>query len=170
MYRKTKDLRVEEKNPLIGILLFITSVALTIVSVPLGLIYGLIYTLLSTRLKGVGDYCLEIAIVVDQQGNVIMQYIFNHLWISGKDKYKFGDRNETISSVLGKNQVNGTLTTFGKFIVRVLDKIDPNHSLNSINYFTERSKVISTAIQLEEIKEKLSVKFPGVNFELLKLK
>ena len=47
--------------------------------------------------------------------------------------YQFGKEGETISSALGKNQRDGTLTKVGKALAFVLDKIDPNHCLNSID-------------------------------------
>ena len=47
--------------------------------------------------------------------------------------YQFGKEGETLSSVLGKNQRDGTLTKVGLTLVFVLDKIDPNHCLNSID-------------------------------------
>ena len=52
--------------------------------------------------------------------------------------YKFGDLEETISSALGKNQLNKTLSWFGWFIVIVLYAIDykywrkGGHCINSI--------------------------------------
>ena len=39
---------------------------------------------------------------------------------------------ETISSALGKNQRNNTLSTAGKVLVRVLDTIDKNHCEKSV--------------------------------------
>jgi hypothetical protein len=46
--------------------------------------------------------------------------------------YEFGDVRETISSALGKNQRDGTLSKFGKGICFVLDEIDKNHCKKSI--------------------------------------
>ena len=45
---------------------------------------------------------------------------------------QFGNEDETISSVLGKNERMQTLTGLGRVIVSILDFIDPNHALNSI--------------------------------------
>lgn len=50
-----------------------------------------------------------------------------------KDGYPFGAEGETISSALGKNQLKKTLTKKGLFLVKVLDKLDKNHSINSID-------------------------------------
>ena len=47
--------------------------------------------------------------------------------------YKFGREGETISSALGKNQRDKTLTNSGKILVTILDFLDKNHCENSIN-------------------------------------
>ena len=46
--------------------------------------------------------------------------------------YKFGKEGETISSALGKNQRDETLTKTGKAVCWILDKIDKDHCKNSI--------------------------------------
>ena len=47
--------------------------------------------------------------------------------------YEFGKENETISSALGKNQRDKTLSKKGKLLVKILDFFDENHCENSIN-------------------------------------
>ena len=47
--------------------------------------------------------------------------------------YKFGNPKETISSVIGKNQRDKTLSIAGMVLRIMLDKIDKNHCLKSIN-------------------------------------
>lgn len=134
--RKQADNRGKKTNPLVGALLFLISIILMVLTGPLGLVYALFYTLFKSGLSGIGEFLLKIAVSVDQLGNVIMQYLLNTLWIK-KNGYEFGNRDETISSALGKNKRLGTLTAFGRLIDRILDKIDPNHSLNSIDYYIE---------------------------------
>ena len=51
---------------------------------------------------------------------------------SGNPGYKFGDEDETISSVLGKNKLTKTLTKTGKTLDWILEKLDRNHSIESI--------------------------------------
>jgi hypothetical protein len=65
-------------------------------------------------------------------GNVYCQHFFNAILITKEAKHKFGVQGETISSVLGKNQIENTLTKTGNFIANTLDKIDSNHCKNSI--------------------------------------
>ncbi len=128
-------------NPLVGILLFFISILLMIITVPFGFIYGLLYKLFTRGLTGIGEYSLKIAISIDQLGNVSMQHLLNFLWIR-EGGYLFGNRDETISSAIGRNKKLGTLTTFGRIIDKLLDTIDPNHSLNSIDYYIEPTEKI----------------------------
>jgi hypothetical protein len=46
----------------------------------------------------------------------------------------FGNKKETISSVIGKNKLTNTLSPLGKALNAFLNYIDKNHSLNSIIY------------------------------------
>jgi hypothetical protein len=77
-------------------------------------------------------YFLSSASNLDKFGNREFRTLLNKILIT-KDGYKFGNINETISSVLGKNQRDNTLTKAGKVLVWILDKIDKNHCYKSIN-------------------------------------
>lgn len=46
--------------------------------------------------------------------------------------YSFGKEGETISSAIGKNKRDGTLTKTGIILSNILDFIDENHCINSI--------------------------------------
>jgi 8-oxo-dGTP diphosphatase len=128
-------------NPIIGILLFIISILLFVFTVPFGFIYALFYKLFKKGITGIGEYALKIAISIDQLGNVSMQHLLNLLWIK-EGGYYFGNRDETISSAIGRNKKLGTLTIFGRGIDKLLDTIDSNHSLNSIDYYIEPTENI----------------------------
>jgi len=134
--KNKNQIKEKKTNPIIGLLLLILSLILLIITGPIGILYGIFYSLFKKHVSGLGDYFLEIAISIDQLGNVVMQHLLNLLWVK-KNGYKFGNRDETISSVIGKNLKNKSLTSFGKIISNILDKIDPNHSLNSIDYYVE---------------------------------
>lgn len=75
-------------------------------------------------------YFKSSAINLDKFGNREFRTLFNKTLATG---HRFGDINETISSVLGKNQLTGTLTCLGKALVWILDKIDNNHVIKSID-------------------------------------
>ncbi|WP_405269553.1 NUDIX domain-containing protein [Cellulophaga sp. Ld12] len=154
MILKKESFKPDKKiKPFIGILLFLVSIILSIITLPLGFVYGIIQNIFRKGLKGVGEYCLKIAISIDQLGNVAMQHLINTLWITPLG-YKFGNRDETISSALGRNKQLGTLTDFGKLIDTVLDKLDPDHSLNSIDYYIEPTEQIIDKIAWIHLKDK----------------
>ncbi len=73
----------------------------------------------------------KIALGIDQLGNVVCARLFNFFLIT-KEGYQFGNEDETISSVLGKNKKQNTLRFLGKLLDLILDQIDRNHSIKSI--------------------------------------
>jgi len=118
-----------------GLLLFIIAVVLTIITVPIGILYGFTKCVLKFNFRSLvrktNKYFRLLAISIDQMGNVAMQDLFDDIFIK-KNGYKFGNIDETISSVLGKNKRMRTLTALGRAIVIFLNSIDPDHVLNSI--------------------------------------
>jgi len=74
----------------------------------------------------------KVSRAIDVFANIHGSEIFNDLLIK-KGGYKFGNPKETISSVLGKNQVEETLTILGNIIRAVLDIIEYGHCILSIN-------------------------------------
>lgn len=122
-------------NPFIGLILFFTSVILLLTTGTLGLIYGVFVSLYRGYSK-LGNYLLQIAVSIDELGNVIMQQLFNHLLIR-KNGYKFGNNKETISSVIGRNVKRKTLTKSGQLLNKTLNFFDEDHALNSIDYRIE---------------------------------
>jgi ADP-ribose pyrophosphatase YjhB (NUDIX family) len=146
------DNQGKKSSPLLNLFLFLISVFLLLITGPLGFIYGVGYTILRKGFQGLGAYFLEIAISIDQLGNVLMQHLLNALWLK-KGAYPFGNRDETISSALGRNKKLNTLNPFGNLIDKVLDAIDPNHSLNSIDQHIEPSKDVLDVVTWIHIKE-----------------
>ena len=82
--------------------------------------------------KDKSGYFKSSAINLDKFGNREFRTLFNKVLITDEG-YRFGNINETISSVLGKNQLTNTLTKGGKMLVWILDKIDNNHVLKAID-------------------------------------
>lgn len=123
----------------VGFLLFLISIFLMALTAPIGFVYGILHSLFTKGFRSLGEYLLKIAISIDQLGNVLMQHLLNVLCVK-KGGYFFGNRDETISSALGRNKQLATLTGFGKAIDSFLDQIDKDHSLNSIDYYIEPSE------------------------------
>lgn len=76
---------------------------------------------------------MSLAIAIDQYGNGLCQHLFNQVLITKLSTHKFGNIDETISSVLGKNKLGCTLTIVGKIVDKILDTLDPDHSIKSID-------------------------------------
>jgi hypothetical protein len=99
----------------------------------------LLRQLFFSKLKTLSIYFLEVAISIDNTGNVIMQYLLNDLLlIKRPTTYYFGNKKETISSVIGKNSLTNTLSPLGKALNSFLNWIDKDHSFNSIMYDVRR--------------------------------
>lgn len=79
-----------------------------------------------------GGYFLSSAINLDKFGNREFRTLWNKSLKTSKG-HSFGNIEETISSVLGKNERDNTLTKAGKILVWILDKFDKNHAKKSIN-------------------------------------
>ena len=126
-----------------GLLLTLTAIILSVTTLWLGLLYTLATRIFTIRFNEINRYFYDVAVSIDQLGNVIMRDLFNQILITSESPHNFGDEDEVISSVLGKNQQTHTLTGLGKFLVRFLNFLDPNHTLNSIE---QREKEIGNTV------------------------
>jgi hypothetical protein len=116
-------------------LLFCIAIVLLVFTTPIGFIYALLRQLFFGKLKTLSVYFLEVAISIDNTGNVMMQYLLNDLLLIKRQvTYYFGNKKETISSVIGKNSLTNTLSPLGKALNAFLNWIDKDHSFNSIIY------------------------------------
>jgi len=79
----------------------------------------------------ISQYLREVALSIDQLGNVICSDLFD-ITLINKNGYKFGNPDETISGVIGKNQKLKTLTFIGKGLNKILNIIEKDHSINAI--------------------------------------
>ena len=78
------------------------------------------------------------SIAIDQEGNVLVAPLWNLLFLK-RGAYPFGNPDETISSVLGKNKLINAKTKPLEALSNTLDAIDPNHVTKSIDH-TEDNK------------------------------
>ena len=116
-------------------LLFGIAFVLVVTTTPIGFLYALMRQLLFRKIKTLQFYFIEVALALDNAGNVIMQHLLNDtLLIKNTNTYYFGNKKETISSVIGKNHLTNTLSPLGKALNAFLNFIDKDHSLNSIIY------------------------------------
>lgn len=109
-----------------GTLLYIIAVILWVILTPIN------WFIVSFKYGLSNAYFKETAIDIDKFGNRNFRTLLNTT-MKIKGGYKFGNVNETISSALGKNQRDKTLSWFGKFIAFILDTIDKEHCKKSID-------------------------------------
>ena len=116
-----------------GFIVFIISLVLRRILEPFMYLYNALVALIKGEWS---QYNLDLAIAIDQYGNGLCRNLFNQLFIKKTGSvfpHKFGNIDETISSVIGKNKVAGTLTWFGRVFDLILNAIDPNHSIDAID-------------------------------------
>ncbi len=77
-------------------------------------------------------YFKSSAISLDKFANREFRTLWNK-YLRTENGYHFGVIGETISSALGKNERNNTLTKTGKRLVWLLNKLDNNHAFKSID-------------------------------------
>jgi len=99
---------------------------------PVVVIFYIIKYLLTGNKRELKVWFFRSAREIDVFANVVGSDLFNAIFITDGG-YKFGNPKETISSVLGKNQRDKTLSLAGDLLRWILDLIDDNHCLNSIN-------------------------------------
>ena len=112
-----------------GILLFLVAVILFI---PLTVI-NFFCVLYKYKIKWstINGFFHETAVDIDRFGNRNFRTLLN-LTLQNNG-YQFGNINETISSALGKNKRDNTLTKVGLLLCYVLDSLDENHCIKSIS-------------------------------------
>jgi hypothetical protein len=104
------------------VILFYIAIILCAVLFPIGLIVRLFFP---NRKK----YFWDILLSIDQMGNVVCGKLFDLTLVKG---HYFGDEDETISSAIGRAKLEGNLTILGKSLDWLLNLIDKNHSIKSI--------------------------------------
>lgn len=115
-----------------NLFLALLAIMLFIIIEPISFIY-VIFFKSKFHWKRISGYWRDLAVNIDRFGN----YHFRSLWnatLKTNEGYLFGNFQETISSALGKNQLENTLTPTGKILVFILNLLDENHCINSINY------------------------------------
>lgn len=108
-----------------GVILYIIATILWMILTPIN------WVIVAVKYGLSNGYFMETAIDLDKFGNRNFRAFLNAT-MRISNGYEFGDVNETISSALGKNQRDNTLSWFGIGICLILDTIDKNHCEKSI--------------------------------------
>ena len=120
------------KSLIINVILAITARLLYLIVGPINFIIVMWNGFSIKRMSG---YFLGDATSIDRFGNYNFRTLWNSVLITKESKHKFGDFRETISSVLGKNMVAGTLSGVGQILAWTLDMIDKDHCIKSIRWY-----------------------------------
>ena len=91
------------------------------------------FVFLSKGWKALDAYLFRCAIADDQHGNVYLAKALNDTMVQ-PGSYKFGHQDETVSSVLGKNQLREKLSGAGKGLNAILHLLEREHSVKSIEH------------------------------------
>jgi hypothetical protein len=114
-----------------GILLYFIAIILYL---PLTIINTiLVLNKYGWKFKTIDDYFFQTAVDIDKFANRNFRTLWNQTL--QKNGYQFGDERETVSSALGKNKRDNTLTQTGKILCDLLDRLDENHCIKSIKEF-----------------------------------
>lgn len=107
-------------------LLLIIASFLFLIIAPIAIFYKLIFS------RELSDWFFRVSVSLDQLGNVVGDELFNKVLIKKLGLSDFGNEDETISSVLGKNYLANNLTKAGEILRRILYFLDKNHSVKAI--------------------------------------
>lgn len=117
---------------MIELLVLIIATTLLYLLLPIIICFMMLKYIFTGNKKMLAVWFYRTAREIDLFANVVGAEFWNAVFIIDGG-YKFGNPKETISSVLGKNQRDKTLTLLGDGLRWVLDRIDKDHCLNSIN-------------------------------------
>ena len=110
--------------------MLIISTIIKMALAPLLYLIGMIVSICKCEFN---QWNFDLAVAKDQYGNTLGKYVFNFIFIKKESKHLFGNNDETISSVIGKNKKENTLTVTGKIFDQTLNLFDKNHSIKSID-------------------------------------
>jgi len=117
---------------MIELVILIVAITLLYLLLPIIAVFMIIKYLFTGNKRMLAVWFYRTARAIDVFANVNGAEFFNSIFIS-EGGYKFGNPQETISSVIGKNQRDKTLSIAGQILRWLLDKISDDHCLNSIN-------------------------------------
>jgi hypothetical protein len=117
--------------------LFIVAIIIYIVILPIAIIHSIIKFIISKEyikiLLFLSNLFKSHALGINQTSNRAFSVLFNDALVKDDTIHSFGDIDETLSSVLGKNKLKNNLTLFGKIIDFILTIFDDNHTIESID-------------------------------------
>jgi hypothetical protein len=117
--------------------LFILAKIIYIVILPIAIIHSIIKFIISKEYIKIlfffTNFFKSHALGINQTSNRAFNVFFNDIMIKDDSIHSFGDIDETLSSVLGKNKLKNNLTIFGSILDFILNIFDENHTIDSID-------------------------------------
>jgi hypothetical protein len=117
--------------------LFILAIIIYIVILPIAIIHSIIKFIISKEYIKIlfffTNFFKSHALGINQTSNRAFSVFFNDIMIKDDSIHSFGDIDETLSSVLGKNKLKNNLTIFGRILDFILNIFDKNHTIESID-------------------------------------
>jgi 8-oxo-dGTP diphosphatase len=117
--------------------LFILAIIIYIIILPCSIIHSIIKFIISKEyikiLLFFANFFKSHALGINQTSNRAFNVFFNDIMIKDDSIHSFGDIDETLSSVLGKNKLKNNLTIFGSILDFILTIFDENHTIKSID-------------------------------------
>lgn len=110
-------------------MLALVAIVLATVLFPAGIIYAAVAS--GGYISGI---LFELARGIDQTGNAVCYLLFNKILIKDDSLHPFGDVDETISSVIGRNKLINNLTWAGQLLDLILELFEAGHSVKSIGH------------------------------------
>ena len=144
------------KSLLINIILVLTALTFNVLLTGVFLIYNVVLMFVGfkflTGLKNLSTYFYTIAVSLDQYSNVTLYPVLNKFLIKGDNVILFGNEDDTISYVIGRNKYKNSLTKFGKFWAWFLDAVDKNHLDKTIASKIKSDKLAKERLNLNNYK------------------
>lgn len=87
--------------------------------------------------QGIVFMFYQLAVTIDKSGARVLAPVLNVIFLSAKAEHYFGDKDEagkyyTISTILGMNYLDETLSGFGNWFKEFLDLFEKDHVIKSV--------------------------------------
>lgn len=116
------------------ILWYILAKLLTIIFNIIGFLYTILKSVCTFDKSYLINYCKAVAYSLDQYWNASLSEPLNDFLLIRRKWELFGNEDEKISSVMGKQKKRNNLTKLGRKIDHILDKFfGSNHSTDAID-------------------------------------
>lgn len=129
-----------------GVILFIVAFVLTGLVTLISLVIQPLYYIFTFKFVGgvkqLNAWFYKMALAIDQFGNVSCSSTLR-LLLTKREGHEFGNEDDTVSYVIGRNKFKNTLTIIGKGIERILNFLDKKHAEKAIEKKIESDRLAS---------------------------